>query len=47
MVKKVAYANGKGIKQTSKMRPKSIPKSIQIDAEFVFDKGVQKTWKIN
>ena len=42
MVYKVACANSKGIKKTSKMKPKSIKKSMKIDTKFMLEKAIAK-----
>ena len=41
----VACANGKGVKQTSKVIPKPIPKSMKINAESMLEKVMHKTQK--
>ena len=44
MFQKVASANGKGIKKTSKLKPKSLPKSIQ--NRYTFHAGKKDTQNI-
>ena len=42
MVQKIACENGKGIKTTATLRPKSLRKSMKNDTRIMLENGVAK-----